>query len=134
MIFRAFEENRHEAPAGSGLATASDEAADDIFDGARSLYTTAVDAIDIVASGLPGTEVLALSIVGVLVVLFLITWVPFVHRLIWRAEHELEKEVRSHPGEYMSMTTDCLWVATILVGFAVKLLAAHGLVDLSHLM
>ncbi len=66
----------------------------------------------------------------------MITRVPIIHRLLWRAEHQVEKGIQTHPGEYMSMTTDFVRVTTILVGFAIAiaLLAIHGLMDMSELM
>jgi hypothetical protein len=115
------------AAALAGIAT-------DSFDTARDIYATTIEAVDVGITGLPGAEVLALSIVAGLVVLFVITRVPIIHRLLWRAEHQVEEGIQTHPGEYMSMTTDFVRVTTILVGFAIALLAIHGLMDMSELM
>jgi hypothetical protein len=106
----------------------------DIFDKARTLFSGLAEAVVEGGAALPGIEVLALGIVALLVVLYLITRLPGIHRLLWRAEHEVEREVRSHPGEYMSMTRDFLRVTTIVGAFAVALLVVRALMDLGKVL
>ncbi len=141
VVYRAFVATRHAGPAKSEPAAADwvpaaapDVVDVDLFDKARAIYTGMMEIFGTGQAALPGIEVLALSIVGILVALFLLTRLSFIRRLFWKAEHEAEKEVRDHRGEYMSMSMDFLRVTTIIVGFAVSLLVVHALMDLGEVL
>lgn len=141
VVYRAFDATRHAGPAKSEAgaanwapAAAPDVVDVDLFDKARSIYTGMMEIFGVGQAALPKVEILALSIAGVFVALFLLTRLSFIRRLFWKVEHEAEKEVRDHPGEYMSMSMDFLRVTTIVVGFAVSVLVVHALMDLGKVL
>jgi hypothetical protein len=141
VVYRAFDATRHAGPAKSeaaaadwATAAAPDIVDVDLFDKARAIYTGMMEIFGAGQAALPGIEVLALSIAGMFVVLYLLTRLSFIRRLFWKVEHEAEKEIHDHPGEYMSMSMDFLRVTTIVVGFAVALLVVHALMDLGKVL
>lgn len=141
VIFRAWDAARHggtakveTAAADWAPAAARDIVDIDLFDKARALYAAVAEALGAGSGAHSGVEILALLIAGTVVVLFLLTRLPSIHRLLWRTEHEVEKETRSHPGELMSMSMDFLRVTTILGGFTIALLVVRALMDLGKVV
>lgn len=120
---------------GIGLAPGGGAVRADIFDDGRALVTRLVtDAWAGGAEsgdGLPLIETAALGAVAVIVALFVLIRVPLVSRLFTMLIGRFQGGMTAGRSQYTSLLLDGLRVTSLVLGFAVALLAVRAIMDLT---